>query len=33
MDGEGSDGADAEIGLEIALIEVSYKLGFIYGLF
>ena len=23
MDGDGSDGADAEIGLEIALVEVS----------
>ena len=33
MEGDGSDEADAEIGLEIALIEVSYKLGFIYGLF
>jgi len=31
MDGDGSDGADAEIGLEIALVEVSSIFSSIFG--
>ena len=31
MDGDGSDGADAEIGLEIALVEVSSNFSHISG--